>query len=241
VGTVLVTCALVKRNGDNATVKISVKDSGIGISEENIEKLFRPFTQADASITRKFGGTGLGLAISRNIVMLMNGNMEVESKLGEGSTFSFTLRMPVDPAGTQASGPDVPTDEDFANLKLEEKVILIAEDNPINQIILSELIAPSKVTVLLAENGEKAVKIARSEQVDLIFMDMQMPVMDGLQATKELRRFMDANALPIIAVTANAMKEEREEGFAHGMNEYITKPVNPKQIYNTLRTWLKKR
>ena len=217
-----------------ATVCICVQDSGIGMSEEVIGTLFQPFMQADASITRQFGGTGLGLAISQRLVRAMGGDIHVASIPGQGSTFTCWLHLLVnhtpEAALQEANGCD------FADLHIEDKRILVAEDNTINQFIMEEFIAPSKATVVLVENGQLAVEAVANEHFDLVLMDMQMPVMDGLLATMRIREF---NAdIPIIAVTANAMDEDRHSGIAAGMDDYLTKPIDPAELRTILIKWL---
>ncbi|CAK7070066.1 MAG: Sensor histidine kinase RcsC [Desulfovibrio sp.] len=219
-------------------MRVSVTDTGIGIAKDVQKKLFQPFTQADASTSRQFGGTGLGLAISRKLVELLGGDFTVESVLGEGTTFSFTMRLKMNPNGGPMLSEEAALDEAFANLDIAGKRILIAEDNAINQLIIQELIAPSGVVVVMADNGQQAVNAVRTQKFDLVFMDMQMPVMDGLKATKIIRTFSGMDDLPIIAVTANAMKEDKAKGFASGMNDYITKPVEPLRLLEVLRFWL---
>ncbi|MDR1740508.1 MAG: response regulator [Synergistaceae bacterium] len=235
-GGVKVGCRAAQEDESSVTLAVSVSDTGIGISPEQEARLFQPFTQADASITRRFGGTGLGLVISKSIIELMGGTIAVESEAGVGTTFHINLSLPKCSA---AAAEAEPAEEDFAKLALGGKTVLIAEDNLINQTILEELIAPSKVKTIIANNGREAVDVVASGQtVDLIFMDMQMPVMDGLQATKEIRALPGMDGLPIVAVTANAMKEEKEEGFRCGLNDYITKPVELRELYGVLKKWL---
>lgn len=237
-GGIHVTCEALDENDDDALIRIQVSDTGIGMSLDTIEKLFKPFTQADASTSRKFGGTGLGLAICHSLLEMMGGELSAESVLGEGSTFTVTLRLAIDRTHSEEVREKVPTTDDFEKLNLEDKVILIAEDNLINQMILEELIAPCKATIVVAENGREALKVVRERHIDLVFMDMQMPVMDGLHATEEIRAFLSKDELPIVAVSANAMKEDREEALFRGMNHYITKPIEISQLYEALQTWL---
>lgn len=237
-GGIHVTCQALDENDDDALIRIEVSDTGIGMSLDTIENLFKPFTQADASISRKFGGTGLGLAICRSLLEMMGGELSAESVLGKGSTFTVTLRLAIDCTRSEEVREKVPTADDFERLNLEDKVILIAEDNLINQMILEELIAPCKATIVVAENGREALKVVRERHIDLVFMDMQMPVMDGLHATEEIRAFLSKDELPIVAVSANAMKEDREEALFRGMNHYITKPIEISQLYEALKTWL---
>jgi len=219
-------------------MRISVTDTGIGIAENVLATLFQPFTQADASISRQFGGTGLGLAISDKLVRLLGGVFSVRSTVGGGTTFSFTMLLRPNPDGGLHTAEELSLDDAFADLDIAGKRILIAEDNAINQLIMQELIAPSGARVVMADNGQLAVDAARTQKFDLVFMDLQMPVMDGLEATRIIRTFADMNTLPIIAVTANAMKEDKDRGFASGMNDYITKPVEPGRLLEILRIWL---
>ena len=222
-----------------ALLRISVTDTGIGIVEDKIKALFQPFTQADASTSRQYGGTGLGLAISDRIVHLLGGEFTVTSRVGEGTTFSFTMRLLIDGSGAARREEEGSLDDAFEQLQLRGKRILVAEDNAINQIIMQELLAPSGATLIMVDNGKQAVEAAHAQALDLIFMDMQMPVMDGLEATRLIREFAGMDQLPIIAVTANAMKEDKARGFASGMNDYITKPIEPRHLLAMLRIWLK--
>ena len=220
------------------TISISVKDTGIGMDEASMKSLFQPFTQADASISRKFGGTGLGLAICHKLVELLDGELAVSSAVGSGTTFTFTMRLEATTPQDEKSEEDLPLDTAFEQLNIRDKHILVAEDNPVNQLILQELLAPSGATVVTADNGQEAVNAIKSRHFDLVFMDMQMPVMDGLQATIAIREHIDGESLPIIAVTANAMQEDKDKGFASGMNDYITKPVEPLELLAKLRAWI---
>ncbi len=218
-------------------MRCSVADTGIGIEKDAQGILFQPFIQADASITRKFGGTGLGLAISEKLVTLMGGTIVVSSRAGSGSTFSFTMRLRPD---ARVPGEDAaPADgQSIERLNLKGKRILVAEDNLINQMIMQELLAPSGAEIVLAGNGREAVDAVAAQTFDLVLMDMQMPVMDGLEATRVIRMLDAAKDLPIVAVTANAMSEDKEKGFACGMNDYLTKPVEPADLLHVLRIWL---
>ena len=226
------------QSGEYALIHLSVTDTGIGISPEVIETLFHPFTQADASITRKFGGTGLGLAISDKLVTLMGGHFNVTSQEGLGTTFEFSMRLLLDKTEAVEHAEDLPLDVAFEQLGLQGKQILVAEDNLINQLILSELMAPAGADISMANNGQEAVDAVKARDFDLVLMDMQMPVMGGLEATRIIRTLDKAKNLPIIAVTANAMSEDKEKGFASGMNDYLTKPIEPLDLLKVLRTWL---
>jgi CheY-like chemotaxis protein len=223
-------------NGNTAVVHVSVTDTGIGMSQEVIGTLFQPFMQADASISRRFGGTGLGLAISRRIIELMGGDIRVESEEGLGSTFFFFVKLPL-------AGPEFEEREDssftaFEDLPIRGRSILVAEDNPINQFLLQEMLEPAGVRIVLANNGQEALDAVKAESFDMVLMDMQMPVMGGLEATVRIRELPAARSLPIVAVTANAMEEDKDKGFACGMNAYLTKPIDPAELARVLRAWL---
>ena len=220
------------------TVHLGVTDSGIGMSQEAISILFQPFTQADSTITRKFGGTGLGLAISNRLVRLMGGSFTVDSAEGQGTTFSFSMKLVPDLKAVAGASVEEISDTAFELLDLHDKKILVAEDNEINQMIIEELLEPTRVTLTMAANGQEAVDAVKTDDFDLVLMDMQMPIMDGLAATRIIRTFDKAQDLPIIAVTANAMREDRDRGLASGMNDYLTKPIEPADLLRVLRVWL---
>ncbi len=242
-GSVSITCTpyddfMKDKDIPDATVPVCIKvsDTGIGISKEHEETLFKPFSQADTSITRRFGGTGLGLAISKQLVELMDGHIKVESELGKGTTFTMVFFFP------PVVGEDLKLRKELEEgellVDLSSKRILVVEDNMINQLIMEELLQKTKATVAIADNGQIAVDMVSKESYDIILMDMQMPIMDGIQATKIIRQSYNAEELPIIAVTANAMKEDREKGIAVGLNDYLTKPIDPKNLMVTLQQWL---
>ena len=222
-----------------------VTDTGIGMDSGQLAQIFAPFCQADGSITRKYGGTGLGLSIVKRLVELMGGSQRVESEPGVGSCFSFTIGLGVKAdarsreAARQGSGSEprggARTSWEEARRSLTGARVLVVEDNSINQQIISELLAQVGVEVELAGNGEEAVAmVAASASFDAILMDLQMPVLDGYQATRLLRQMLPARALPIIAITAHVMAEERERSLASGMNGHLSKPINPDELYKTL-------
>ncbi|GHV21674.1 hypothetical protein AGMMS49959_11190 [Planctomycetales bacterium] len=216
-------------------IKIEVLDTGVGVKPQMRDNIFAAFSQSDTSSTRRFGGLGVGLVTCKRLLELMNGDLTVKSETGKGSVFTIRLRLP---RGREAAPPPEPTEEDFAALNLAGKTILIVDDNPVNQALLEELIAPAKAQLLLADDGQEAVKTAQTRHLDLIFMDLQMPVMDGLQATRVIRETFGPLDLPIIAVSANAMPEHKQAGLAAGMNDYLTKPVDIIELYNALKNYV---
>lgn len=214
-------------------LRFSVTDTGVGIRPERQASLFDKFTQADSSITRKYGGTGLGLSICKQLAVLLGGEIGVQSQLGTGSTFWFTVRC-------EHGDPKAESDEAWlfdaaAETTLEEgrKLrILAAEDNHINQTILMAMVEKAGHRIDMVNDGVEAVAAVLRSPYDLVLMDVQMPVMDGITATGKIRELPDAvNHIPIIAVTANAMMGDREKYLAAGMNDYVTKPINPKRLF----------
>lgn len=212
---------------------VVVKDNGIGMNEEVVKNLFKPFYQADGSITRKFGGTGLGLAISKSIIDMMGGCIEVESEAGKGSTFKLTIPLkPVNRKENPASRT-ITTLQTFG----QRYHVLVAEDNPVNQLVLEQILYKFELNVTKAANGKEAFDLAIRNKFDLILMDMQMPEMDGMQATRILRAH--GVLVPIIAVTANAYQDDRNACLESGMNDFIAKPVDLGALNTILMKYLK--
>jgi len=220
-----------------------VRDTGIGISDATLKRIFDPFEQADDSTTRKYGGTGLGLSICRRLIRLMGGEVEVSSTLGTGSTFSFALRFEK-ADGDSAISPEVRAE---AALEIETRLhtqyrdarILVAEDDWVNQQVAMELLGETLgLTVDLASNGREAVEMAHRSPYVLILMDMQMPEMDGLEATRAIRLIPRYKDVPILAMTANAFADDAANCLAAGMNGYIGKPVDPDVLFSTMLRWL---
>ncbi len=224
----------------------SVRDTGIGLTPEQIGRLFSPFTQADASTTRKYGGTGLGLAISKNLVNMMHGDIWVESEPGKGATFFFTAGFEVDSAEAlpHFAVPDCPAGESpplMPALVPDKKRggrILLVEDNEINRIIAEELLKTVGYEVDVANNGEEALRMVGRQQYVLVLMDIQMPVMDGLTATRRIRAGGGFDDLPIVAMSAHAMAGDKEKSLECGMDDHITKPISPDVLYATLDFWI---
>ncbi len=218
-------------------LEFAVQDSGIGIAPENQGRIFTGFTQAESSTTRRYGGTGLGLAISQRLITLMGGQLELSSELGRGSRFYFTL-----PFDTVTKSAQVTTDayslvDAVAGFKLEGMRILVAEDNLVNQQIASELLQSEGALVTLTNDGQEALDAIVNAEIPfhVVLMDMQMPVMDGLSATRAIRQQFDATTLPIVAMTANAMDADRQACLEAGMNDHVGKPFNINSLIQVLR------
>ncbi|MFC1850637.1 two-component regulator propeller domain-containing protein [candidate division CSSED10-310 bacterium] len=237
-GKILVKVITVDQNAERVKLRFSVADTGIGISQENKSKLFDSFTQADGSTTRKYGGTGLGLTICKRLVELMNGEIWAESELGQGSTFSFEVEFGShDIEVALAKKPEVREPEAVETLAGTK--ILLVEDNSINQQVAVEILQSCGVSVDVANNGEVAVETIGTSKYDAILMDIQMPVMDGFEATRLIREKTQYKDLPIIAMTAHAMKGDQENCFEAGMNDYVTKPIDPEQLFSKLAQWIR--
>ncbi|MGR9012479.1 MAG: ATP-binding protein [Gammaproteobacteria bacterium] len=220
-----------------------VIDTGIGISEQDRDKLFQPFSQVDGSITRRFGGTGLGLVISHKLLQLMGGEFSVDSAPGKGSSFSFELEFGISALSGQAEvdnkpGACIPKRKDVEK-SLAGIRVLVAEDNPINQQVVREFLSLSGIAVEIADNGKEALALLAEGAFDAVLMDVHMPEMDGFKATQLIRSRLHFAELPVIALTAGITQEERERCIASGMNDFIPKPINPKQLISTLVQWIK--
>ncbi len=229
-----------ERQDGKAFLLFSVADTGIGISEQELKSLFVPFEQAGGHITRMYGGTGLGLSISRNIAQLLGSEIQVISEKGKGSTFYFSLWLEEDTNVATTSEPK------GAICIAPGKRILLVDDVEINRVIVSELLSAFDVIIDEANDGTNAVEMFSASPAgyyDLIFMDIQMPKMDGHEATTTIRALdrLDAKTTPIVAMTANAFKEDIDRAFASGMNGHIAKPIAPTILYNTLNYWLNKK
>ena len=236
-GRITISAQLKKIEGDVCIIQIGVEDNGIGITPEQQAKLFRSFEQADNGISRRFGGTGLGLAISKRIVEMMDGEVWVESEFGSGSTFFFTIKAERGEEANNAPSSDDGLSAESAyygdgNLDgcFDGRHILIAEDIDINREIVATLLEPTGIKIDFAENGQIAVDMFTKSQniYDMIFMDIQMPEMDGYEATRRIRAINSKHAkkIPVIAMTANVFKEDVERCLAAGMNDHIGKPLD---------------
>ncbi|WP_127578994.1 ATP-binding protein [Paenibacillus koleovorans] len=280
IGSITVTVLLEERQLDGITLRFEVRDTGIGMSEQQQQHLFEEFMQADMSTTRKYGGTGLGLAISKNLVELMGGTIQVQSEQGRGSCFAFTVKLGVadvaedterykeleplaggwlevaaaaaqeDPgdntgvdanteanakADANANASVIPTPTARAHASLNGASILLVEDNAINQLVAMTILERMEARVDVAENGQEAVSRVADRTYDAILMDLQMPVMDGYEATERMRRMAHLNQTPIIAITAEVMNGIQEQVFSIGMNGYVTKPFEPGELFRVLQ------
>jgi CheY-like chemotaxis protein/HPt (histidine-containing phosphotransfer) domain-containing protein len=227
---------LLEENEKDAKLKFEVVDSGIGIPKERAGTLFDKFTQADSSTTRKFGGTGLGLAISKDLVEKMGGKLELDSRIGEGTTFFFDL--------TFEKTDEAPDSKDAKIVSIswnKAPELLLVEDNPINQKVAMKNLEDAGCKVSLANDGVEALEMLAGNTFDLIFMDVQMPRMDGLEATRKIREAEkgEEEHKTIVALTAHALKEEIDKCFDAGMDDYLPKPIRETELKPLLAKYLK--
>ncbi|MGI9542381.1 MAG: ATP-binding protein [Cyclobacteriaceae bacterium] len=224
-------------NENETTLSFSVKDTGIGIEEGKLKDIFKRFTQAETSTARKYGGTGLGLNIVKMLVEQQNGKVMVDSELGVGSEFSFEIKYPIPNA---ISGDDLSIRNHNTEIeKLDGIKILVVEDNKQNQLLASAYIKKNHGTLDLAEDGQEAIDKLKVAQFDIVLMDLQMPMMNGFEATEIIRKEIDKK-IPIIACSAHSLAGEKRKCLQKGMNDYITKPYSESELVNTLKAYYKK-
>jgi len=245
-GKIVVEGVEVARDADSAVLEFSVSDTGIGIPAEKLDLLFRPFSQADSSSTRKYGGSGLGLSIVRSLTERMGGDAGVDSVAGSGSRFWFRIRAGIGSAGDNADGVATPAPGEVRAVPVRagsQARVLVVEDNMINQRVVEALLRKLGLSAALVQDGQQAVDaITRGHAADIVLMDVNMPVMDGCTATERIRRWEVDNSLPrrpIIALTANAFAEDRERCLRAGMDDYLAKPVTFATLQAVLGKWLR--
>jgi signal transduction histidine kinase/CheY-like chemotaxis protein/HPt (histidine-containing phosphotransfer) domain-containing protein len=222
---------------------IEVRDTGTGIAPEKQAEIFNEFTQADGSITRKYGGTGLGLAITRRLVEMHGGTISVESEPGKGSTFRVTVYMDI-VAGVAAETSESPAEtlsaDNGGGAAQADVSVLLAEDNPVNQLVVTTILQKRGFKVTVAANGVEALAALDRERADIVLMDVQMPEMDGIETARRIRQNPAWSGIPIIAMTAHAMNGDKERCLAAGMDAYLSKPVAPSHLMKTISTYLKR-
>ena len=247
-GSIKIHCSATALQGNEVTLNCYVEDTGIGINSKNLRDLFKPFSQLDSSHTRKFGGTGLGLAICKEFINMMGGTIWVESVEGEGSRFNFTIKVKLQDNPENFRIP-VPQNDITPVIKGNEAIearkkykLLIAEDNIVNQKLISRILKEVGYTAVTVSNGNEAVEEVKSNKYDLVLMDCQMPEKDGYTATTEIRELNlegISDKLPIIAITAHALSGDKDKCLSAGMNDYVAKPILPDQLVNKIDKWLK--
>ncbi|MBC6108990.1 PAS domain S-box protein [Pedobacter fastidiosus] len=233
-GSVDLSCKVVTDKLNSQVIEVSVKDTGIGMEKSFVTHLFDKFSQEYESVSRKYGGTGLGMSICKNLIKQMGGEIFVESVKNVGSTISFVLELP---KGVAEDMPEKVVTE-FSEEFLLGRKILITDDNDLNRLVASILLLDFGATVMVAENGLMALDMIANDQFDVVLMDIQMPIMNGYETTRRLREM--GNHIPIIALTASAIKGEREKCIAAGMNDYITKPIDEETFLKTIDKWINK-
>jgi len=237
-GKVTITASLNKKTVEYTIIDFEVADTGIGIDEDKLTNIFESFTQASSDTTRKFGGTGLGLTITKKLLELMDSEIKVKSKLGKGSVFYFSLKMKNSDKQFEKNGYDIiqPETKSLKGVKL-----LIAEDNQINVILAKQYMKLWDIECDVAENGEIALTLVQTNDYHMVLMDLQMPEMDGYETTVEIRKLPGEKfrKLPIIALTASAMLDIKDQAFIVGMNDYISKPFNPNELYRKIAQYAK--
>ena len=226
-------------NGDMVTLRFAVEDSGIGVPKDKQKEIFSSFNQLDSKVSRQYSGVGLGLSISQGILGMMNSSIKLESEFARGSTLWFDIKIKA-----EKDGKRVVTSSDNTKVKFDKELgitcplrILIAEDNEINQKLLKINLNKMGYNPIIVSNGQEALDQIKIQDFDIVFMDVQMPILDGVSATKEIVRMYGSNKPVIVAVTANAMGTDKQSYIEAGMDDYISKPFTTKEIESCLRNW----
>lgn len=241
-GSICVRALCVEESADSAVIRFEVEDTGIGIDGAAIPRLFSAFEQADNSTTRKYGGSGLGLAITKRLAELMGGEVGVDSAPGVGSTFWFSVRLekpdfvPLEEASISGADAEARIRTEYSGCR-----VLVVDDESVNLTVARHLLADVGLQVDTAENGVDAVALARENDYALIFMDMQMPRLDGMEAACKIRELPGRGVTPILAMTANVFTEDKARCLAAGMNDFIAKPVSPDRLFALVVDWLERR
>ena len=237
-GSITLACRIENETETDCLLRFEVRDTGIGMTEEQQARIFNAFEQADGSTSRKYKGTGLGLTITQRIVQLMGGETGVTSSPGAGSTFWLTCRLGKGRAKPSARVTE--TAEAILRREYRGRKVLVVEDEPLNREVIGDMLEELGLVVDAAINGNEALIKVRQAHYDIVLMDMQMPELDGLDATRKLRAMPDGQDLAIIALTANAFDDDRERCLAAGMNDFIAKPFKPEKVFGKLVRWLGK-
>jgi CheY-like chemotaxis protein/HPt (histidine-containing phosphotransfer) domain-containing protein len=241
-GEIHIQVEVVEHTPTTQRLRFAVSDTGIGLSREQAQRLFQAFTQVDSSTTRKYGGTGLGLAICKQLVELMGGEISASGVEGQGSTFVFTIQAGVVPSSDMAQPPaqvGALSDKVEPPQGLQGVRVLLVEDNALNRLMAAEFLKRRGVSITLAGHGGEAVERVKNETFDAVLMDLHMPVMDGLEATRLIRELPRGKSLPIIAMTAAVLQADRDRCAAAGMVDFITKPIDPEEMIRALLQWVK--
>ncbi len=232
-GEVTIAVSLLNLFGKTVKLCFTIKDTGVGISKQQQKLLFKPFSQGDSSISRRYGGTGLGLVINKQLADLMNGKISFDSTFGKGSSFYFKVPLQV----CESPIPEDKTPQLSAIPELSKLHVLLVDDDALNCLIAKEFLLVFGVSVTIAENGQIALDTLQKQAIDIVLLDIQMPVLDGYQTIKAIRRNKKWTHLPVIALSAHALATERDKSLAAGMNDYLSKPVDPEQLRNMLLKW----